>query len=118
MKSELAIRPLYHQLGHRVEAHIFVAFLAYCLLVTLKNRLQALAPGLTPTAVLEKLSTIQMLDVWLPTTDQRWLVMPRFTQPEQDQAILLHKLHLALPQQPPPRIKAQFSDCPQQALQL
>ena len=118
MKSELAIRPLYHQLGHRVEAHIFVAFLAYCLLVTLKNRLQALAPGLTPTAVLEKLSTIQMLDVWLPTTDQRWLVMPRFTQPEQDQAILLHKLHLELPQQPPPRIKTQVSDCPQQALQL
>ena len=118
MKSELAIRPLYHQLGQRVEAHIFVAFLAYCLLVTLKNRLQALAPGLTPTAVLEKLSTIQMLEVWLPTTDQRWLVMPRFTQPEPDQAILLHKLHLELPQQPPPRIKAQFSDCPQQARQL
>ena len=118
MKSELAIRPLYHQLGHRVEAHILVAFLAYCLLVTLKNRLQALAPGLTPTAVLEKLSTIQMLDVWLPTTDQRWLVMPRFTQPAPDQAILLHKLHLELPQQPPPRIKAQLSDCPEEALQL
>ena len=82
MKSELGIRPLYHQLGHRVEAHILVAFLAYCLLVTLKNRLQALAPGLTPKAVLEKLSSIQMLDVWLPTTDLRWLVMPRFTQPE------------------------------------
>jgi len=94
MKSELGIRPLYHHLGHRVEAHILVAFLACCLLVTLKNRLQALAPGLTPKAVLEKLSTIQMLDVWLPTTDQRWLVMPRFTQPEADQAILLHKLKL------------------------
>ena len=100
MKSELGIRPLYHQLGHRVEAHILVAFLAYCLLVTLKNRLQVLAPGLTPIAVLEKLATIQMLDVWLPTTDGRWLVMPRFTQPEPDQAILLHKLKLELPQQP------------------
>jgi Transposase DDE domain len=118
MKSELGIRPLYHQLGHRVEAHILVAFLAYCLLVTLKNRLQALAPGLTPTAVLEKLSTIQMLDVWLPTTDQRWLVMPRFTQPEPDQAILLHKLHLELPQQPPPRIKTRVPEFPQEALQL
>lgn len=107
MKSELGIRPLYHQLGHRVEAHILVAFLAYCLLVTLKNRLQVLAPGLTPKAVLEKLASIQMLDVWLPTTDGRWLVMPRFTQPEADQAILLHKLKLELPQQPPPRIKAQ-----------
>ena len=77
-------------------AHILVAFLAYCLLVTLKNRLQALAPGLTPRAVLEKLATIQMLEVWLPTTDGRWLVMPRFTQPEADQVILLHKLKLVL----------------------
>jgi hypothetical protein len=118
MKSELGIRPLYHQLGHRVEAHILVAFLAYCLLITLKNRLQVLAPGLTPKAVLEKLATIQMLDVWLPTTDGRWLVMPRFTQPEADQAILLHKLKLELPQQPPPRIKACVPEFPPKALSL
>jgi transposase len=118
MKSELGIRPLYHQLGHRVEAHILVAFLAYCLLVTLKNRLQVLAPGLTPKAVLEKLATIQMLDVWLPTTDGRWLVMPRFTQPEADQAILLHRLKLELPQQPPPRIKTQVPEFPSKALSL
>ena len=118
MKSELGIRPLYHQLGHRVEAHILVAFLAYCLLVTLKNRLQVLAPGLTPKAVLEKLATIQMLDVWFPTTDGRWLVMPRFTQPETDQAILLHKLKLELPQQPPPRIKARVPEFPPKALCL
>jgi transposase len=118
MKSELGIRPLYHQLGHRVEAHILVAFLAYCLLITLKNRLQVLAPGLTPKAVLEKLATIQMLDVWLPTTDGRWLVMPRFTQPEADQAILLHKLKLELPQQPPPRIKARAPEFPPRALCL
>jgi transposase len=118
MKSELGIRPLYHQLGHRIEAHILVAFLAYCLLITLKNRLQVLAPGLTPKAVLEKLATIQMLDVWLPTTDGRWLVMPRFTQPEADQAILLHKLKLELPQQPPPRIKAQVPEFPSKALCL
>jgi transposase len=118
MKSELGIRPLYHQLGHRVEAHILVAFLAYCLLITLKNRLQVLAPGLTPKAVLEKLATIQMLDVWLPTTDGRWLVMPRFTQPEADQAILLHKLKLELPQQPPPRIKTRVPEFPSKALSL
>jgi transposase len=118
MKSELGIRPLYHQLGHRVEAHILVAFLAYCLLITLKNRLQVLAPGLTPKAVLEKLATIQMLDVWFPTTDGRWLVMPRFTQPEADQAILLHKLKLELPQQPPPRIKARIPEFPPKALCL
>ena len=116
LKSELGIRPIYHQLGHRVEAHIFVAFLAYCLLVTLKNRLQALAPGLPPRAVFEKLTTIHMLDVYLPTTDGRWLVMPRFTQPEPDQAILLHKLKLELPQQPPPRIKARLSEMPAEAL--
>jgi hypothetical protein len=118
MKSELGIRPLYHQLGHRVEAHILVAFLAYCLLITLKNRLQALAPGLTPKAVLEKLATIQMLDVWLPTTDGRWLVMPRFTQPEADQAILLHKLKLELPQQPPPRIRTRVPEFPPEALRM
>lgn len=114
MKSELGIRPL----GHRVEAHILVAFLAYCLLVTLKNRLQVLAPGLTPKAVREKLATIQMLDVWFPTTDGRWLVMPRFTQPEADQAILLHKLKLELPQQPPPRIKTRVPEFPPEALCL
>jgi hypothetical protein len=115
---ELGIRPIYHQLGHRVEAHIFVAFLAYCLLTTLRNRLQALAPGLTPKAVLEKLATIQMLDVYLPTTDGRWLVIPRFTQPEADQAILLHKLKLALPQQPPPRIQARIPEFSAEALRL
>src|SRR5205085_10596908 len=87
MKSELGLRPIYHQLGHRVDAHIFVAFLAYALLVTLKNRLQALAPGLTPKAVLEKLSTMEMLDVYLPTTDGRYRVMPRYPHPEPDPAI-------------------------------
>ena len=106
LKSELGIRPIYHQLEHRVEAHILVAFLAYCLTVTLKHRLQEHAPGLTPRAVLEKLAAIQMLDVSFPTTDGRWLVMPRYTEPDQEQALLLHHLKLVLPQQPPPRITA------------
>jgi hypothetical protein len=117
MKSELGVRPIYHQLEHRVEAHIMVAFLAYCLIVTLKNRLHALAPGLTPKAVLEKLGTIQMLDVCLPTSDGRWLVMPRYTQPEAEQEILLHRLQLRLPAQSPPRIKAQYPSPPEEALQ-
>jgi len=104
LKSDLGIRPIYHQLEHRVDAHILVAFLAYCLTVTLKHRLNAYAPGLTPRAVLEKLSSIQMLDVILPTTDGRCLVMPRHTEPERDLALLLHHLKLALPPQPPPRI--------------
>lgn len=106
-KSELGLRPLYHQLEKRVEAHIFVAFLAYALSVTLKQRLTALAPGLTPRAVLEKLATLPMLDVCLPTTDGRGLILPRYTQPEPEQMLLLHQLNLSLPSQPPPRIKAQ-----------
>jgi hypothetical protein len=106
LKSELGLRPIYHQVEKRVEAHIFVAFQAYALSVTLKQRLTALAPGLTPRAALEKLATLQMLDVCLPTTDGRWLIMPRYTQPEPEQSLLLHQLHLALPTQPPPRIKA------------
>lgn len=118
MKSDLGLRPLYHQLEHRVEAHILVAFLAYCLTITLKHRLQTHAPGLTPKAVLEKLATIQMLDVWFPTTDNRWLVMPRYTQPEDDQALLLHKLKLALPQQPPPLLKNKPTSAPMQKLKL
>ena len=104
LKSDLGIRPIYHQLEHRVEAHILVAFLAYCLTVTLKHRLQVQGPGLTPRAVLEKLATIQMLDVSFPTTDGRRLVMPRYTEPNPEQALLLHQLNLVLPQQPPPRI--------------
>jgi transposase len=112
LKSELGIRPIGHQLEHRVEAHILVAFLGYCLMVTLKNRLQVHAPGLTPRAVLDKLGAIQMMDVWFPTTDGRWLVMPRHTEPEPDQALLLHQLKLTLPQQPPPRIKPAASTPP------
>ena len=89
-----------------MEAHIFVAFLAYCLTATLAQRLKVYAPGLTPRAVLDKLSGIQMIDVKLPTTDGRILLMPRYTQPEPDQQMLLAHLHLALPPQPPPRIYA------------
>ncbi|MEE9210911.1 MAG: IS1634 family transposase [Kiloniellales bacterium] len=106
LKGELAIRPIHHQLDHRIEAHIFVAFVAYCLQVTLKQRLRALAPGLTPRAVLEKLCAIKMVDVHLPTTDARHIVLPRYTQPDRDQQILLQRLKLTLPPQPPPRITA------------
>ena len=106
LKSELGIRPIYHQKEDRADAHIFVAFLAYCLQVTLKNRLMAYAPGLTPSAVLEKLGTIQMIDVCIPTCDGRCLILPRYTQPDRDLQLLLHHLHLELPSQPPPRITA------------
>jgi transposase len=106
LKSDLGLRPIYHRLEHRVDAHILVAFLAYCLQVTLKNRLQIHAPGLSPTAVLEKLATIQMIDVWIPTRDRRWLVLPRYTQPAKDLQVLMQQIHLTLPSQPPPRITA------------
>ncbi len=107
LKGDLAIRPIHHQLDRRIEAHIFVAFMAYCLQVTLKQRLRALAPGLTPRAVLEKFKAMQMVDVQLPTTDGRHIVLPRTTQPNKDQQILLQRLKLTLPPQPPPRITAQ-----------
>jgi len=106
LKSELGIRPIYHQLEHRADAHVLIAFLAYCLQVTLKNRLMIHAPGLTPAAVLEKLATIQMVEVWIPMVDGRWLVMPRHTQPDRDVQAVLEQLGISLPSQPPPRIKA------------
>ena len=110
LKSDLAIRPIYHQKDSRIEAHIFVSFLAYCLYITLGQRLRTLAPGLTPRAVLEKMSAIQMVDVWVPTTDGRLLILPRYTQPEKDHQMLLHQLHLQLPSQPSPRIVSQRAE--------
>ena len=104
LKNDLSIRPIYHQLEERIEAHIFIAFLAYCLQVTLKQRLKALAPGLTPGAVIEKLAVLQMIDVELPTTDDRLIVLSRHTEPENDQLLLLSRLQLQLPAQPPPKI--------------
>jgi transposase len=118
LKSELGIRPIYHQLERRVDAHILVAFLAYCLPVTLKHRLQPQAPGLTPRAVLDKFAAMQMLDVSFPTTDGRRLVMPRYTEPNPEQALLLHQLKLVLPQQPPPRITTAASSTPAPQLRM
>jgi transposase len=106
LKNDLSVRPIHHQLETRIEAHIFVAFLAYCLMVTLKQRLKALAPGLTPKAVLEKLAAIQMIDVELPTTDGRTVLLSRRTEPESDHLLLLQRLKLELPAQPPPKITA------------
>ena len=106
LKSELGVRPIYHRLEHRADAHILIAFLAYCLQVTLKNRLMIHAPGLTPAAVLEKLATIQMVEVWIPMLDGRWLMLPRHTQPEKDVQAILDHIQITLPAQPPPRIKA------------
>ena len=105
-KNDLHVRPIYHSLEARVEAHIFVSFLAYCLWVTLKQRLTALAPGLTPRQALDQLAGVPMLDVVMPTTDGRTLVLSRYTQPEAGVRRRLQQLKLTLPEQPPPRLSA------------
>lgn len=104
LKDDLALRPIHHQLEHRIEAHIFISFLAYCLHITIRRRLRDLAPGLTARSVLEKFATVQMLDVHLPTTDQRTVILSRYTHPETDVQLLLQQLKLELPAQPPPKI--------------
>jgi transposase len=106
LKDDLQLRPIYHQLEERIEAHIFVAFLAYCLQITLRARLKPMAPGLTPRAVLDKLAAVQMLDVHFPTTDGRTLVLTRYTELNPDQKLLLKQLNLNLPPQPAPRLTA------------
>ena len=106
LKGDLAIRPIFHKDEQRIEAHIFVAFLAYALQVTLTRRLHALAPGLTARSALQKFAAIQMIDVHLPTTDGREIVLTRYTQPEPELQLLIDRLRLTLPAQPPPKITA------------
>jgi transposase len=106
LKSDLAIRPIFHQDQARIEAHVFIAFLAYCLYVTLARRLKPLAAGLTARSALEKFAAVQMVDVHVPTTDGRELCLTRYTQPEPELALLLERLQLTLPAQPPPKITA------------
>jgi len=104
LKSDLAVRPVYHQLEHRVEAHIFVAFMSYCLMITLRQKLRYYAPGLTGRDALDKLNAIMMIDVRIPTTDGRILEMRRYSQPELEQRMILDKLMMNLPKQPPPKV--------------
>jgi transposase len=111
IKQDLSIRPIYHQKDERIEAHIFVSFLAYCLQVALKQRAKVKAPGLTSRAIFDKFKTMQMIDVHLPTTDGRVLILPRYTQPEKDLQLLLHQLNLTLPDQPAPRIEELKKQC-------
>src|SRR6202020_24380 len=106
LKSDLAIRPIHHEDAGRIEAHIFIAILAYCLHVTIGLRLKGLAPGLTPRSLFEKFAAVQMIDVHIPTTDGRELRLTRYTQPEPELQLLVNQLRLQLPPQPPPRITA------------
>lgn len=104
LKGDLSVRPIYHQSEPRIEAHILVAFLAFCLHATLRHKLQKKAPGLTPRSLIEQLCAIQMLDVHFPTTDGRTLIFTRYTSPNKVQKLLLEQLALELPPQSPPRI--------------
>ena len=105
LKGDLGLRPIFHQRPDRIEAHLFVAFLAYCLMTTLRQQLRSHAAGLMPRVVFEKLATLQMLDVCVPTTDGRELLLTRHTEPSMDVALLLERLNLTLPPQPPPKIR-------------
>jgi len=106
LKDDLALRPIHHQLEHRIEAHIFVVFMAYCLQVTLRARGRRVTGGLTARAVLDKFAAIQMLDVKFPITDGRTLILSRYTEPTTDHKLLLEQLNFTLPPQPSPRITA------------
>lgn len=104
LKNDLGLRPIFHHKPRRIEAHLFVSFLAYCLMTALRQMLKGSGSGLTPRVVIEKLMGLQMLDVRLPTTDGRELLLVRHTEPDRDVALLLEHLDLALPPQPPPKI--------------
>ena len=114
VKGDLAIRPIFHHEERRIEAHIFIAFLAYCSYITLQRRLHALAPGLSARSAIEKFAAVQMIDVHVPTTDGRELVLTRYTQPEPELQLLINQLKLQLPPQPPPKITT--ADQPRQPL--
>src|ERR1700687_1485188 len=106
LKGDLAIRPIFHHDESRIEAHIFIAFLAYALQVTLTRRLHALAPGLTARSALEQFAAVHTIDLHPPTTDGREIVLTRYTQPEPELQLLINQLKLTLPSQPPPKITA------------
>ena len=104
-KGDLGLRPVFHQLDGRIEAHVFISFLAYCLHVTLEQYNKKAATGLSSRSVLERMCEIQMLDVTIPATDGRELRMKRYTKPEKVHHLLLDQLGFTLPAQPPPEIR-------------
>ena len=109
MKQDLGLRPVYHQLDDRIEAHIFTSFMAFCLLTTLRAMARGHAPGLTPRQIIANLKTIKMVDVVMPTTDGRVVTLPRYVEPKTDVALLLDRLGLTLPGQPPPKISGDLT---------
>jgi transposase len=104
LKSEIKLRPIWHWVELRVQAHVMVAFLGYCLWVYVKKNCQRIAPGLTPWALLDQLGRMLLVEVWFETRDGRWLCLPRITEPEAAEQALLRQLGWHLPTQPPPRV--------------
>jgi transposase len=98
LKSELAIRPIFHQKEHRVKAHILVAFLGYALWVTFKHLLKRKNSDLSPARALALLATLHSADIILPTTDGREIRLRRITTPNSDQQLLLDQLGIILPE--------------------
>ena len=98
LKSELLIRPLFHQLERRVKSHVLVAFLGYSLWVTLKHLLDRKGSNLSPAKALSLLSSVHSTDIILPTTDGRQIRLRRVTTPNQEQKTLLDQLGLKLPE--------------------
>ena len=109
LKGDLGLRPIFHQLDDRIEAHILICFLAYCLHVTLEKYNKKAATGLSSRSVLERISEIQMLDVTIPATDGRQVRLKRYTKPEKVHHLLLDQLGFSLPAQPPPEIQNPMS---------
>jgi len=98
LKSELSIRPFFHQLERRVKAHILVAFLGYALWVTLKHLLRRKKLGLSPAKALSLLSTLRSADIILPTTDAREIRLRRVTTPNPEQKHLLEQFDITIPE--------------------
>jgi transposase len=98
LKSELAIRPLFHQLEKRVKAHVLVAFLGYALLVTLKHLLKRAGSENSPAKVLKRLSELYSVDIVLPTIEGREIFLRRINKLDEEQQKILHQLQLQLPE--------------------
>jgi transposase len=104
LKTELNLRPIFHRIQRRVEAHILIAFLGYCLWICLKQKLRAAAGSLTPAQVVHSLKQIILVEVWFDLRKGGRICLPRITYPEAQQQLILHHLGWSLPEQPPPKI--------------
>jgi len=106
LKSEVGLRPIYHRVEPRVEAHVMLAFMGYAMWVCLKWKLKALATSLSPRQMIELFRSIQLVEVWFDTVHDKRICLPRITMPEPQHQAVLEQIKWTLPKQPPPRIYA------------